>query len=253
MAKTRSRLSREAAWQHYVEVGEEVLLDLIEADARAFDASAKPEPLRRVDARDVLPLGVFTSIDAHAVADREGKTRGAVTNVFGSQRAFQAAVMFPSSLWDFGGIENVEYPSPNEFANDEEWIRAIALIEAGRGPKRGQRPPRGYATHWLLWLSHVPYDLWSKELATRDEAEFQGWVTRIDNKLLKPALEHFSLQIRKPHRSLDLAVALANVVEGLWLTQAVTQSHDLDPTMSVDEAAQNAFLFLWRGGVEPVV
>ena len=52
----------------------------IRDDSVALDASA-------------LPVGPFARLDANAVAAQDGKTRGAITNLFGSQAAFQAATM----------------------------------------------------------------------------------------------------------------------------------------------------------------
>ena len=76
----RSRLPRSEARQRYVEIGELVALKQIKSDARALD-------------NQTIAIGPFARLDAGAVAARDGKTRGAITNLFGSQAAFQGEIM----------------------------------------------------------------------------------------------------------------------------------------------------------------
>jgi hypothetical protein len=78
--RARSTLTKAEARQRYVEIGELVALEQIREDARLLDDGASA-------------IGPFARIDANAVAARDGKTRGAVTNLFGSQAVFQAETM----------------------------------------------------------------------------------------------------------------------------------------------------------------
>ena len=76
----RSTLPRHAARLRYVEIGEVVALEQIKTDSEALDAGT-------------VAIGPFARLDANAVAARDGKTRGVITNLFGSQAAFQAETM----------------------------------------------------------------------------------------------------------------------------------------------------------------
>ena len=60
-------------------------------------------------------VGPFARLDAGAVAARDGKTRGSITNLFGSQAAFQAETMalaLSAGAW----IETINTPPPPDFS-----------------------------------------------------------------------------------------------------------------------------------------
>src|SRR4051812_29852686 len=115
---SRSRLPKHEARREYVRLGEEAVIDQVRDDAEAVD---------KADNEPVVPAGPFTRLDAGAVAQRFGKTRGAITNLFGSQVAFQAATMFPADDdLDVGGFDKVVYPAPGDFSDAESWILQIA-------------------------------------------------------------------------------------------------------------------------------
>ena len=96
--RRRSTLPREEARRRYVEMGELAVLEQVRRDARRFDEAS-------------IAVGPFARLDAGAVAALEGKTRGAVTNLFGSQSAYQAETMaLALNTWEF--IERLEYPDP---------------------------------------------------------------------------------------------------------------------------------------------
>ena len=100
--RRRSTLPREEARRRYVEMGEIAVLEQVQRDARRFDEES-------------IAVGPFARLDAAAVAALDGKTRGAVTNLFGSQAAFQAETMaLALNTWEF--IARIEYPDPAEFA-----------------------------------------------------------------------------------------------------------------------------------------
>ena len=78
MSRTpRSGLSREEASQRYIDLAEETLLQQIEIDARRLD---------REDDKQRVAVGPFARLNAEEVAARaDGKSRGAITNLFKSQ------------------------------------------------------------------------------------------------------------------------------------------------------------------------
>ena len=88
--------------------------------------------------RESIPVGPFARLDANAVAARDGKTRGSITNLFGSQSAFQAETMAQvMSARDW--IDRIAYPTPTDHDSGEAWIDALLLAESGRGPQPRQR------------------------------------------------------------------------------------------------------------------
>ena len=134
---------RPATLHRYVEIGELVALEQIKTDSEALDAGS-------------VAIGPFARLDANAVAARDGKTRGAITNLFGSQAAFQAETMaLALSAADL--IEQIDYPAPADYPSADEWVDDFFAGEAARGPSHGAEPAVNFATLWTLWLSAVPY------------------------------------------------------------------------------------------------
>ena len=114
----RSKLPREEARQRYVEMGELAVLEQIQRDAERREGA-------------LLPVGPFARLDANAVAARDGKTRGAITNLFGSQAAFRAETMalaLNSEIW----IEEIEHPGPEDFSTADEWLDAFLTGESAQ-------------------------------------------------------------------------------------------------------------------------
>ena len=75
--RKRSTIPKAEARRRYIEAAELVVLDQIRKDSRLLDERA-------------IAVGPFARLDANAVAAHEGKTRGAINNLFGSQAVFQA-------------------------------------------------------------------------------------------------------------------------------------------------------------------
>jgi AcrR family transcriptional regulator len=241
MQRRRSTLPPEELRRRYIELGELVLLQQIRAEAEEIDGS------------DVAtPLAAFARLDAGEVARRVGKTRGSITNLFGSQASFQAATMLFgfSDFEDMGGVREVEFPAPVAFPDPESWLEALAHVESARGPHRG-RELTGYAARWTLWASLLPYAVWSARIADESTSEFENWTRWILRSLLEPALAHFGCEIVPPYQSHDLALAMAHTVEGLWLSQAVTSRYTVGDGMTPERAATNALTMLWRGATGP--
>lgn len=239
MASRRSRrstLSREEARRRYVEMGELAALEQIRRDAERPDQA--------------LPaVGPFARLEAGAVARQDGKTRGAVTNLFGSQAAFQAETMalaLDSGDW----IERVEPPAPERFASPDEWLDAFMTGESDRGPKHGARPAVRYGSIWALWLSTVPYGLWNKRIAASSMDEYAHSLARLE-AVFQRALDHFGLTLREGTTVGDLAFAFACVVEGVWLNQCLTTRHPAERSEPIATGLRRSGRLLWLGATEP--
>ena len=81
--------------------------------------------------------------------------------------------------------------------------------------------PAGYSALWMLWLSAVPYGLWSESIAGPSVDENRTWIARLE-ETFQDAIDHFGLTLRAGTTVADLAVAVAGIVEGLWLNQCLT-------------------------------
>lgn len=233
-APKRSTLSLDQARQRYVELGEMAALDQIREDAALIDAQK-------------IAVGPFARLDAEKVAALDGKTRGAITNVFGSQAAFQQATM-ALALSAASMIEEIDYPDPAEFDDSEDWVRAFFAGQAARGPRHGASPEIGYQALWTLWLAVVPYGLWCSAVSRDGMAEFAHWSAALE-RVFGGALQHFGLQLRAGATLSALACAAASLIEGAWLNQCLTTTHPTDPSRPVADVLLDGGLLLWRGAV----
>jgi hypothetical protein len=210
------------------------------------------EQIRRDAERpdQALPaVGPFARLDAGAVAAHDGKTRGAITNLFGSQAAFQAETMalaLDSGDW----IERVEPPAPERFSSVEEWLDAFLTGESERGPKHGARPAVRYGSVWALWLSTVPYGLWNERIASSSMDEYAHSLARLE-AVLQGALDHFGVTLRDGTTTTDLAFALASVIEGVWLNQCLTTRHPSERSEPIATGLRRSGRLLWLGATEP--
>ena len=230
----RSTLPKDEARRRYVELGELAVLEQIRRDAERLD-------------RHEIAIGPFARLDANAVAARDGKTRGAITNLFGSQAAFQAETM-SLALSAADWIARLEYPPPEDFATAGEWVDALFAGESARGPAPGGEPAVTYGTLWALWLPAVPYGLWSAEVARLSMEEHVLWVEQLAG-VLGGALEHFGLALREGTALADLASAVASLIEGVWLNQCLTDRHPADPAEPIAAVLVRSGRLLWRGAV----
>jgi transcriptional regulator BetI-like protein len=227
----RSTLPKDEARRRYVEMGVAAVLEQIRHDAERGD----------------VPLGPFSRLDANAVAAREGKTRGAITNLFGSQAAFQTETMaLALSAGDW--VERIVYPAPEDFASADEWVDAFFGGESERGPRHGGDPVVGYGTLWAVWLSSVPYGLWSEQVARPSMEEHAQWIEQLE-AVFAGALDHFGLELREGTTLNDLAGAVASLVEGVWLNQCLTDGHPSEPTEPIATMLRRSGRLLWRGAI----
>jgi len=230
----RSTLPKDVARQRYVEIGELAALEQIRLDAAELD-------------RQAVAVGPFARLDAGSVAARDGKTRGAITNLFGSQATFQAETMalaLSASDW----IQRLTYPDPADHPTAEAWLDVLLAGESDRGPHHGAEPAGDYGFLWALWLSTVPYGLWSEHISRLSMDEHVLWTEKLE-QVLQAALEHFGRTLRDGTTAADLAAALANAVEGAWLNQCLTARHPGDPSEPIATAVRRSGLLLWRGAV----
>jgi hypothetical protein len=215
-------------------MAELIVLEQIRTDSKALD-------------RQSIAVGPFARLDANAVAARDGKTRGVISNLFGSQAALQAETM-ELALSAEGWIELLEYPAPRDFTDADAWLDALLAGESARGPQHGGKPAVSYGMLWALWLSAVPYGLWSERVSKPSMAEFAESLERLEH-VLRDALDHFGLRLREGTTVNDLACALASMVEGAWLNQCLTRRHPSDPSEPIASVLLRSGRLLWRGAV----
>ncbi len=207
----RSTLPRDEARDRYVEMGQVAALEQIRRDSEALD-------------RRSIAVGPFARLDAGAVAERDGKTRGVISHLFGSQAAFQVETM--ARALDAGDwIEQLALPAPADHPDAGAWVEALFAAESARGPQRGTQPQLDYAALWALWLSAVPYGLWSERVSAPSMEENRQWVAKLATAFGE-AIEHFGLQLREDVTLEDLAGAATSLIEGAWLNQCLTAPDD---------------------------
>ena len=232
----RSPLSKDAARQRYLEIGSLAALEQIRHDARVLEA-------------DALAIGPFARLDAGAVAARDGKTRGAITNLFGSQAAYQAETM--GMTLDAGEIaELADWPDPGGFADAEAWVEALFAGQSVRGPQHAAEPVMSYASLWVLWLGTVPYGLWSERVAAPSMDEYDRRVAQLET-IFADALAHFGLALREGVALVDLACGAASLIEGVWHNQCLTGRHPRVADTPISATLVRAGRMLWRGAVAP--
>ena len=194
-----------------------------------------------------IPVGPFARLDANAVAARDGKTRGAITNLFGSQAAFQSETMeLALSAGDW--VASVELPDPSAFDSAEAWVDAFFGGQSARGPAHAAEPAVDYGFLWALWLSAVPYGLWSERISKPSLAEHVQWLERLEQELAS-VIEHFELSLRDGATLSDLACAIAALIEGAWLSQCLTVHHPVDASEPIASLLCRSGRLLWRGAV----
>ena len=196
-----------------------------------------------------IAVGPFARLDAEDVAAHDGKTRGAITNLFGSQAAFQAETM-ALALDASDRVALIKFPAPAEFKDAEAWIDALLTGESARGPSHGAKPAVNDGFLWALWLSAMPYGIWSEQVARPSMAEYAQTVGRLE-QVLQAALEHFELTVRAGTSINDLACAIASLIEGVWLNQCLTKHHPFDKAEPIATALRRGGRMLWRGATMP--
>jgi len=192
-----------------------------------------------------IAVGPFARLDAEDVAAHDGKTRGAITNLFGSQAAFQAETMalaLDASEW----VARIKFPVPADFEDANAWFDALLAGESARGPAHGAKPVVNDGFLWALWLGALPYGIWSEEVAKPSMAEYVQTVGRLE-EAITIALEHFGLAMREDTSVNDLACAVASLIEGVWLNQCLTKRHPCDRSEPVSTLLRRGGLMLWRG------
>ena len=239
--RRRTTLSPDEARKQYIRAAEMVLLRQIQSDARRLD---------REDDDQRVAVGPFARLSADEVAaSAEGKSRGAITNLFKSQRQFQLQAM--SVVLEDPEVDFVVPPDPGGFSDPDSWMDAVAVAESARGPHHGMEPTIGYGLNWALWLSQVPYGIWSERIAAPSMHEFRHSAERLDANCLQPALERFSLEVKPPWTTRDLATAMVSLVEGVWLNQGLTDEHPTRDDAPAVEAMRTAIKMLWQGATRP--
>ncbi|MGH3041914.1 MAG: hypothetical protein ACRDNG_09305, partial [Gaiellaceae bacterium] len=136
------------------------------------------------------------------------------------------------------------------YAGAEEWVEALFAGESARGPVHDAAPVVGYASLWALWLSAVPYGLWSERVSRPSIDEQLQNLDRLE-EVLRGALDHFHLTLRDRTTVRDLAYAIASLVEGVWLNQCLTGRHPSEPSEPIATLLVRSGRLLWRGATVP--
>lgn len=232
----RSTLPKDEARRRYAQMGSLVALEQIQKDSQLLGEGA-------------LAVGPFARLDAEAVAAHDGKTRGAITNLFGSQAAFQAAAMalaLDAQEW----VERISFPAPEDFSDAEAWVDALLAGESARGPAHGAKPAAEHGLVWALWLSAVPYGIWSEEIAKPSVGEYVNTVRKLEQVILR-AFDRFELTVQPGMSINDLACAMISLTEGAWLNQCLSGRHPCDKAEPVATVLRRGGRMLWRGAVMP--
>ena len=98
---------------------------------------------------------------------------------------------------------------------------------------------------WAIWLSAVPYGLWSERIRQPSMEEHVQWVDRLE-VALGGALDQFELETRGGSVR-DLAEAFASLIEGVWLNQCLSDRHPSDPSEPISTLMRRAGRLLWLG------
>ena len=231
----RSRMSKPDARKRYVELAELAVLQQIRADAHLLDTQQ-------------IAVGPFVRLDANSVAAVDGKTRGVISNLFGNQARFQAETMMlvlNAKHW----IEAIDYPAPQDHATANDWLAAFMSGQAERGPKHAVDPVVNYASVWTLWLSTLPYGLWSEEISAPSMHELAFFIAQLE-QVFGQSISHFGLQLRAGTTLTDLASAVASLIEGVWLNQCLTAQHPGDASQPIAMHMLRSGQLLWRGAIE---
>jgi len=107
-----------------------------------------------------------------------------------------------------------------------------------------------YAFLWALWLSVVPYGLWSKRISQPSLEEQAQWLKRLDT-VFQQALDHFGITLREATTVNDLVCAVASLIEGVWLNQCLTDRHPRDPSQAISMVLRRSGRLLWLGATMP--
>ena len=112
------------------------------------------------------------------------------------------------------------------------------------------KPTVNYAFLWALWLSAVPYGLWSEQIRRPSMEEHVQLLERLE-QVLEQALDHFDMTLQDGTTINDLACAVASMIEGVWLNQCLTSLHPCDPSEPIATVLRRSGRLLWRGATKP--
>ena len=215
-----------------MEIGELVVMEQIKKDSESLDHLS-------------IAVGPFARLDANVVAARDGKTRGAITNLFGSQASFQAETM-ALALYSRDWIEQIQYPAPDDYPDVGAWLDGFFRAETERGPQMGAEPSINYGSVWALWLSAVPYGLWSEQIRQPSMGEHLQWIEKL-GQVLEEAMRRFGTALREGVTIRDLASAFASLIEGVWLNQCLTARNPSDDSEPIAASMRRSGGLLWFG------
>ena len=237
MPPGRSTLPKEQARRRYVELAGLVVLEQIREDSERLD-------------REALPVGPFARLDANKVAAREGKTRGAISNLFGSQAALQAETMAPRTRRGAARSRRsrtrtrpttpIRTPgSTPSSPSSPPAVRATTPSRRSTTPRCGRCGSRPSRTG--CGASASPARAWTST-ANGSPSSRRCSGARSTTSGCGSA---------RARRSTTSPAASVSLVEGAWLNQCLTPRHPSDPSAPIAETLRRSGRLLWRGAVEP--
>ena len=191
-------------------------------DRRARRAASRSSATRRLLDDHSIAVGPFARLDANAVAARDGKTRGAISNLFGSQAAFQAETMaLALSAGDW--IERIEYPDPR----DVPGRRRVARRVPRRASRRAARAtaatrPSTTASLWALWLSAVPVRAVERAGQPAEHGGARPGGRGASSGCSAARSTTSGSRCARTPRSTTSRARCASLIEGVWLNQCLT-------------------------------
>lgn len=147
-------------------------------------------------------------------------------------------------------LDEPTYPDPHDYMDADAWVDAFLLSQSELGPQHGAMPEVSYGSIWSLWLSAVPYGVWSKQISRSSLDEHTQWLKQV-LALFQTAMTHFGLRMRQGAELGDLACGMASFIEGIWPNQCLTLHHPYNAAELISAIARRAGLMLWRGATEP--
>jgi len=235
----RERLPRKVAEARYLDTGLDLLLESVRDRAQQLDRALVADGPDG-SAPDIP--GPVADVTAHAVADQLGKTRGAITNIWGSQQQFHLALLkkLLTSTDNLGAIPDRH--ETEELVDSIDDVASAVSVFADGELERGPRPDPDLdnLTNSQLWgslflteLAYYPYAQWSARVRKLIHDGNENYLDQLVNNFYQPGLDGLGRREHPNLRYHDLARILYALTMGFWL-MGVYAPEKTDQTIDLD-------------------